>query len=293
MDELIKALKSLGWKKNQIDFFTDPENRKKDVTEEQILAAVKDTQIEVFKSTIAPDLIKVATEEGVLTYQKGEKARIAKAADLGLSRKETDEKTLDEVLELATEANKHAKSADKTVEDLQTSVNEWKTKFTEKSTDFDTLTADTESQIETAKKSAKTEIDSFHVKEVLTHVRDFDGEKPREWARESDKVAGDHYIRAQLAEKYDIQADGTILNKDGTKAVNFSGSGIYEHVSEAYNHKFDELNYGKKSNGDETGEDGKTRTTHKGLPPSDKQSDATRRLIARAEKKAEEAKNRY
>jgi hypothetical protein len=291
MEDLKKFLSSIGLDKEHVAHLTaeNDEGKIEDLTVDKITEAFKNTQKEVFMSTLASDIKKEAGDEAVENYKKTVKAKINKVAGLGLTRKEQEEIELDELI---TKAESHVsslgeKSGDN--DELKQEVDQWRNKFHELKQSYDDLEEAKEREIENAKKAANSEITKFQVDQLMTKVRDYKDDKAREWADEDMKDVGHHYIMSQIKERYDIKPDGSITNKDGTAAVNFEGNNTYKTVDEAYEYLFQKKSFSKKSNGGE----GRRRVIVDGIPGSDEITDNARALLERAEKKASTRRVKY
>lgn len=286
MEELIKILDKVGFKKSHIEYFTDVEGRPEGVTIDDIVKEVQEHQEEVFISKKASDLKKQGGDEAVENYKKSEKARIVKLAGLGLTRREQEELSLEDVIQKAEEAITTATSGAGDSEELRNELNSWKQKATEAKQALETREAEYEDEIAAAKADAQKQVDNFHIERLFNGLRDKAGEKPRSWASDDRKLTGHHYITSLINERYNVMPDGTIVNKsDGSKATSWDGNAVYENVREAYEAKFAELGLGKKSNGGEGDDDDKIVVDN--LRNPEKRSEATNKILERAKKFAE------
>lgn len=279
-------IEKIGFKKEWIDQFT-AEEPSEDFSPDEVLSEFNTIQAQLYESKHGKKEREQAIDEAMQTRQKTERANLNKLLGMGLSRKDTDAMSNEDMEKAAKKHldSKISAASEATDETLRTELTEWKNNYQDLQTKFDQLEESKESEIEAAQQKADERISQFEVERYTSNLREFrksqDGPEERTWARPQDKKVGHHYIMSQIREKYTVNPDGTMLNKDGTPATNFSGNGIYKIVDEAYEYLYNDLGYAKKSNGDE----GKTPVTVNGVPGSDDLSENAKKLLERASKK--------
>lgn len=185
------------------------------------------------KAKIEKELDVSGIKANADVFEKLAKRRIAKIAGLGLSNSQAEEKDFNELIKDAEaavtrrieEAQKHNDST------LTEELNKYKTKQAELVQQLDTMTKDKAEEIEKIRGEYTQKIEDFELNNVFTKLR-----TDTKFINDSFADLFTQDIMSKIKSDYKVSKDGTILAKDGTKAISPAGNEIWSSVSDAWKH---------------------------------------------------------
>lgn len=215
----------------------------KAVTEEQAKAAARDE----LKDELRDEVLIGATNSF--------KSKLKKAFNLEMTNSEL--KDLDIEVAIAKAAEQAAEHGKGEPDQWKEKAEQYKEQVIELQDKLDDEVARLKRELEQANEQATREVENYKRNQLLTKkIHD----------REVFQPAYDEYmelyedsIKTWLNDNYQVELDGTIKSKDGTRAVKMSGNGSYKTVDEAIRDYAASKKFLKRSNGDSNGKpDGKT-----------------------------------
>lgn len=188
---------------------------------------------ELLRAKIEKELDVTGIKANADVFEKLAKRRIAKIAGLGLSNSQAEEKDFNDLVKDAEasvsqrieEAQKHNDST------LTEELNRYKTKQAELIQQIDTITKDRAEEIERINGEYTQRIDDFEINNVFTKLK-----SETKFINDSFADLFSTDIMTKIKSDYKVGKDGTLLAKDGTKAISPAGNEIWTSVSDAWKH---------------------------------------------------------
>jgi len=196
----------------------------------------------VWKSKLKDDITKQVNTKGlVVTKQLSRK--LAQSANLDISGNEAEELGFEKVSEMVVEKITSGSGDDSEFktkyEEVAAKLREWQDKHSKTVKDHETKVAALEADYN--KKIAGYDKNQAFATVFKSIEYGVDGK--------GQKLFESH-VRRELEEKWNIAADGALLDLDGTsKAVNLSGEGVYDNLKEPVLEMAKDFGVLKESNG--------------------------------------------
>jgi hypothetical protein len=247
MEKLKKLLgDGLKWKQEWIDALVSDEEVDLVPLQEEIQQHTE----QLFRATVGNEIKAQAIEEGkrtgALTYGGTLKNKVAKSLGLQISRNEVEKMDEDAFLGKVQEYYKQQLEGATALTDEKAKgrIEELQTKYQQAQDSLNEMRMNWDEQVDSIKQQAQQQIESFKVNDLKLKTM-----TQMPWSEHVDKEAGHLYITNKLDEAYAVGSDGSIKNKDGTRALRPDGHGFFDTYEEAYKWMHDARGYAKRSAG--------------------------------------------
>ena len=280
-EELKKLLSQLGISGDYLKNLT-AETPAEDFDPAAAYDAYSKSRKAVLLKSLKPE-IDAKIEAGHKVAQKTFAKKVAKALDLELTGSEAEKAGLDGVLALVPDRIKAIEetAAGQTDAELRNQLQALKDKIQESTTALSTANADFETKLQRVEREKQEAIHERDLRDLFQLKFD----KIKYGATPEHVKLFKESAKRKIADKYKIEKDGTIFDKDGTSAINFEENGTYATLDEAILYLATEANVLEKSkggtggNGLPGGPAGKTTT--------DKMSSAAKQMLDRMRQQAD------